>query len=194
VRDRPLGFDPFWQAGVGARLWLERTENRSNPHRGVRMHASVTAYPGLVGSQDAAGNAAAELKAYLPLIGDGPYLALRAGGIGAFGDFAAFDAALIGGWSTLRGFKFERFAGDAAAYGGAELRLPITRTVILLRGELGMFGLADLGRVWVDGESADGWHAGVGGGLWFETLGRAVSIAFASGESDRVYVKLGLPY
>ena len=40
----------------------------------------------------------------------------------------------------------------------------------------------------------DGWHAGVGVGLWFATLGQVVSAAIARGEDTRLYAWLGLPY
>ena len=31
----------------------------------------------------------------------------------------------------------------------------------------GVFGLFDVGRVFVDGESSSKWHTGAGGGVWF---------------------------
>ena len=33
-----------------------------------------------------------------------------------------------------------------------------------------MFGLADVGRVFLDGESSDRWHAACGGGIWLSWL------------------------
>jgi hypothetical protein len=192
--DQPLGFDPLWQLGASARLHMETTDGRAAPRRGVRVSASALAFPGVIDAQRAAANASAEVNAYVPLIGDGLHLALRAGAAGAFGDYAAFDAAVIGGRTTLRGFRYQRFAGDAAAFGGAELRMPVTEIVFLMRGELGVFALTDAGRVWVDGESPGGWHTSLGGGFWFETVGRALSVAFASAERDRVYVSFGLPF
>ena len=36
----------------------------------------------------------------------------------------------------------------------------------LTRGELGLFGFYDQGRVWADGEDSDLWHNGYGAGLW----------------------------
>jgi hypothetical protein len=48
--------------------------------------------------------------------------------------------------------------------------------------------------VYLDGESSDVWHAGVGGGIWFAWLGGAkiASLAVARGsERTTITVKLG---
>ena len=37
-------------------------------------------------------------------------------------------------------------------------------------GEMGLFGLADVGRVWFDGEDSDKWHHAFGGGIWIGFL------------------------
>jgi hypothetical protein len=54
-------------------------------------------------------------------------------------------------------------------------------------------GLADIGRVYLDGESSDLWHAGVGGGVWFAWHGgtRMLSLALARG-SERTVLSVGL--
>ena len=48
--------------------------------------------------------------------------------------------------------------------------------------DFGVFGLGDVGRVYLDGESSDKWHAAAGGGIWASFLDRAntVSLAVAS--------------
>jgi hemolysin activation/secretion protein len=102
----------------------------------------------------------------------------------------------VGGTSTLRGHRGERFAGDAAAYGSAELRQPLARVELVVRGTLGAFALADAGRVWFEGDSDGGWHTAVGGGLFFTFLDRAqtVSVAYARGEVARVHLEVGMPF
>jgi hemolysin activation/secretion protein len=133
------------------------------------------------------------VSGYLPLVG-ATHLAARVGGAGAFGDFPVFESAFVGGRHSLRGFRSDRFAGDAALFGGAELRVPLGTVPLLVNGELGVFGLADAARVWHSGESPGGWHTGIGAGLWFTALGRAVSVAYARGESGRLYAWAGLPF
>ena len=57
-----------------------------------------------------------------------------------------------------------------------------------------MLAFTDAGRVFVDGDSEGDWHTSAGVGLWFETLGTALSATWARGEDHVVYLKLGLPY
>jgi hypothetical protein len=59
-----------------------------------------------------------------------------------------------------------RYAGDASAYGNAELRLGLGRATIVLPTDFGVFGLADVGRVFLEGENSDVWHSAFGGGIW----------------------------
>jgi hypothetical protein len=110
-------------------------------------------------------------------------------------DGHATGTATAATYFSLRGYRWNRFAGDAALFGGAELRIPITRAVLFTRGDLGILALADAGRVWYDGESEGGWHTGVGGGLYFHTLGQTISVQYAKGEDEgRFYVKFGAPF
>jgi hemolysin activation/secretion protein len=134
--------------------------------------------------------------AYLSAFRAGPTLALRAGGQRVWGGFPFQYAAYLGGSHTLRGHASERFAGDASAYGSAELRQVLGRTKLLVRGNLGVFGLADAGRVWYGGASPGGWHSAVGGGLFFTFLDRtkAVSAYYAKGEEGTLYFTFGLPF
>ena len=88
----------------------------------------------------------------------------------------------------------ERFRGESAAYGSAELRVPVGVLPILVKWDTGVFALADAGRVWFDGESPGGWHSGFGGGVWVSSLGQTFSIAFAHGEQNRVYFQRGMSF
>jgi hypothetical protein len=189
-----LGFEPLWQAGAAARFELRNADRPMVPRRGYRVRATVAGYPALLDQPGAYATARAEVNGYIPLIGNGPHLALRLGGMRAVGDFPAFDAAYAGGRSTLRGFSSRRFAGDAAAFGSAELRVPIGNVRLLVPGELGVFAHADAGRAWLDGESPGGWHKGYGGGLWFEAFQRSVSAAYSTGEKGKLYLWFGMPF
>jgi hypothetical protein len=99
-----------------------------------------------------------------------PTLAVRAGGRKLWGPYPFFSSAFIGDAATVRLGRQHRYAGDASAYGTAELRLRLTRFFVILPGELGIFGLADAGRVFVAGESSDQWHTAFGGGVWMSLL------------------------
>jgi hemolysin activation/secretion protein len=157
------------------------------------VRAEALGFPATWDADGAFGRAAAEVNGYLPLIGS-THLATRLGGEHAFGDYPVFEAAFIGGRHSLRGFRSDRYAGDLAAYGGVELRIPIDTVEFIVNGELGVFGLADAARVWVDGDSPGGWHTAFGGGIWFSAFDRAFSVAYAKGASGRLYLWQGLPF
>lgn len=188
------GAEDFGFAGARLGLKLDRTDREPVPTSGWNVGADLAAYPALLGLDAAFGKATATGAYYLPLVKEGPHLAFRAGGSLASGAYPVQFAPAIGGRSSMRGYFSRRFAGDAVVNGGAELRVPVGTVNFLVRSQLGLFALADVGRVWFDGQSNGGWHTGVGGGFWLAAIGRAVSVAYAHGESHRLYLKSGLSY
>ena len=73
--------------------------------------------------------------------------------------------------------------------------MPLDFTVpLLINWNPGVFALADVGRVWLDGDSPEGWHAGFGGGVWINALGQTFSVAFARGEGNRFYLTKGMSF
>ncbi|HEX2168086.1 MAG TPA: hypothetical protein VHG09_12710, partial [Longimicrobiales bacterium] len=166
---QPLGAATFAQAGAAAELRLDRGVHIGGNANGYSLAAGATAYPSLLDVGQPFGSTHAVARAWIPL--GRPFVALRAGGEMVWGDFPVHEAAFLGGRTSLRGFESDRFAGDASVYGSTELHLPITTMELLVHGELGVFGLADAGRVFMDGESPGGWHTSFGGGTWFATMG-----------------------
>jgi hypothetical protein len=189
------GVNDFTVAGATLALELDRTDNDAVPTMGWRLNAGASGYPSLFGSTDAFGTATARGSFYLPLArAGGPHLAVRAGGDLATGDYPAQFAASLGGRRSLRGYHFHRFAGDAAVHAGTELRVPVGTVNFIVRSKVGVFGLVDAGRVWFDGRSDGGWHSAVGGGMWLSAFGKSVSLAYARGEANRIYIRSGLSY
>ena len=45
---------------------------------------------------------------------------------------------------TVRGLRLQRYAGDASAWGNAELRLRLFRANLLVPADVGLFGLVDV--------------------------------------------------
>lgn len=66
----------------------------------------------------------------------------------------------------------------------------------MLPCEVGVFGLAAAGRVFVDGDSPGGWHTGVGGGIWFAFVFGSMAKGMDTGGSDvdLMVVSDGLTY
>lgn len=190
----PLGIGSLARLGLRTAFALDRTDRDGAPRRGWRLLGSAAGYPAAFGLSESFGEAAGEARAFVPLIGDGLHLALRGGGSRVVGAFPVQHSPFIGGRTTVRGYRWQRFRGDAAAYGSAELRAPVMPVELLIRWDLGVFGLADAGRVWFEGNSPGGWHTSYGAGLWLDALDNVVSAAWARGETDRFYLQLGLSF
>ncbi len=178
---RPYGSGNFTAGSVGADLEVDTRDHENAATRGVLFTAGGSFFPEVFDVEknfgEAHGLAATYLTAKsLPLE---PTLALRAGAKKVWGTYPYQESAFIGGNSTVRLGRENRYAGDAAVYGGAELRLRLTRFFFLLPGDFGIFGLGDVGRVYLKGESSDRWHGAAGGGIWFAFVGRANTISAA---------------
>jgi hypothetical protein len=186
------GNKAFGHVGVRAGLELDRTDQDGVPMRGWRLEADVRGFPPLWNLSESFATTSAAGSVYVPLLPNRVHLALRGGATMTSGVFPVQYASTLGGWSTLRGYRSDRFSGDAEVNGSTELRVPVGTVNLLMRWNTGVFGLADVGRVWMSGESEGPWHTAFGGGVWFEALGKAVSIAYAKGEANRFYLKFGL--
>jgi hypothetical protein len=122
-------------------------------------------------------------------------LALRVGGRETFGTIPYFKAAFIGGGDffsggpSVRGYRDQRFAGNSSFFADFELRLFLARIKLLIPGDFGILGFADVGRVFLDGESSNKWHPGYGGGLWFAPLARVndLSISVAGSKEEALF-------
>jgi hemolysin activation/secretion protein len=125
-------------------------------------------------------------------------LALRAGGKKVWGIFPFQESAFLGDEASLRGYRDQRFAGDASLYFNSTLRVHLTEVFALVPSSLGLVGLFDAGRVWFDGASDGSAHLGYGGGLYFAPLNdpkSAIIIGMAGGDDGSVfYLHLGFAY
>lgn len=91
--------------------------------------------------------------------------------------------------------RLQRYAGDGVLHGSAELNVPLTKAFLFVPGELGLLGLFDVGRVYVEGERSRRWHRGAGGGLYFSSPKRnnvaGLMVARSEGRTG-FYLRLGL--
>lgn len=192
-RLRPPGADGFGQAGLRLSGRLDRSRGDARPAGGFALEGGAGAFAPVWDAAGWFGDAHALARTWLAL--GGPVtLALRGGAERVWGDFPVHEAAFLGGRGSLRGFRYRRFAGDAAAHGAAELRVRLAEVTLLTRGRLGVSGITDTGRVWTDGESDGPWHVGYGMGVWFESLGAVMRVTWARGEEDRIYAGLGMSF
>lgn len=121
-------------------------------------------------------------------------LAHRTGGETNFGKFNFYQAATLGMEQNLRGYWKTRFAGESSFYQNTEIRFNITNVKsYYVRGNFGIFGFVDDGRVWLDGEQSSTFHVGYGGGIYFVPYGlTALNVYYArSEETSMISVRAG---
>ena len=131
-------------------------------------------------------------------IGSPVLLGLRVAGEKNWGRYPFYEAAFLGGSSLpspldvtgatgtgneLRGFDLNRFAGDASVVANADLRIPLGKYSAILPLRYGLMGLADVGRVFLSGETSSRWHWGAGGGVWLALRAAAPGVEFVSSTS-----------
>jgi outer membrane protein assembly factor BamA len=104
--------------------------------------------------------------------------------------------SLVGGWSSLRGFRAGAYAGDTRVVGSLELRVPLSPVLKTARTGVSVF--ADAGKVYDYGESfrdaPD--RVGIGAGVWLSAplVQAGVSVAHGRGSGTRVNVGIGLTF
>jgi outer membrane protein assembly factor BamA len=104
------------------------------------------------------------------------------------GPLPAYQRSLLGGWSSLRGFKAGSFTGDTLVAGSAELRIPLNSPVSF--GKIGVSAFVDAGTAYEHGQrlSDQTRHTGIGGSGWITVgpLRLSLSVAHGLGASTRV--------
>jgi hypothetical protein len=198
AQEQPYGTGDFGQVGARLGLTLDGRDVERAPTRGAVIAVEGNYYP-KAWSVDQAfgevhGTAAVYATAPIPLH---PTLALRAGGKQVWGRYPFHEAAYIGGSTTVRGLRRQRYAGDASAFGNAELRMALLEGRGSLGPRFGVFGLADVGRVYLKGEVSDRWHTAVGGGLWLSLSDPNNTVSFAVAQSEgrtSVYLEGGFMF
>lgn len=198
VRDTLYGAGLFGQVGARTALQVDLRDQHEWTTRGLRLDIGAEVYPAVLDVTEVFGQLHGTVATYLSAsIPTEPTLAIRLGGKKVWGRVPFHEAAYIGGERSLRGYELQRFAGDAAVYGSAELRLTLVRFFFLFPSEFGVFGLADAGRVYVEGLSPGGWHTDGGGGVWLAPLRRAYTVSFAvarGAEQTAFYLRTGFHF
>ncbi len=194
----PYGADNFGAVGVRASLSLDSRSRPSPSLPGVGLAIGGNFYPGWWDVRRAYGELHGEVTSTVSVEAPlDPALFLRLGGKKVWGPYPYFDAAFIGGNSTVRLGRENRFAGDASSFATAELRLSLGRVFLGAPGDAGVFGLADAGRVYLKGEDSRKWHGAAGGGIWVSVLDRSnmISLAIArSEERTALYFQAGFGF
>ncbi|MEO5984502.1 MAG: BamA/TamA family outer membrane protein [Ferruginibacter sp.] len=161
------------------------------PTKGIGLLLGAQYTGNLKNNSNNFGRYGGELNVYLPIT-KSISLAIRGGGSTLSGNPLFYQYNSIGGKNTLRGYQRERFYGNSVIYSQNELRLIRNVRSFLYNGKLGVFGLYDIGRVWLKGETFNKWHSGYGGGIIISPFNRiSVSASYGiSSEDNNVYLAI----
>jgi hypothetical protein len=168
---RPYGIGEFGQAGFRVGIYKDSRIRAKDAYRGFLVDLSATVYPVVadVTSQFEVYSLATAAYFTFPVI-KRPFLSLKAGAKKVHGDFPFHEAAFVGGEPSERKLPYQRYGGDEAVYGSAELRIPVVGFPLILPIDIGVYVYGNSGRVYVDRQSPDGWHTSRGAGAWIGIL------------------------
>ena len=190
------GAGKFGMLGATGALTYRHQNQPLGATRGLGLELGGGFYPAVFDVVESFGEMHAEASGFVasPTLPLQPTLALKVGGKKVWGAFPYQESAFIGDASTVRLGRQNRYAGDASVYAQSELRLFLTKFYFLAPADFGVLGLADVGRVYLEGEESDLWHAAGGGGIWASFLDRSymVSLSLAkSSERTALYFRIG---
>jgi hypothetical protein len=134
-------------------------------------------------------------RGYVGLLGSS-VLAIRAMHGRADGALPPYEQWLLGGPSSVRGFRTGSFVGDRVASGSIELRVPFSSPLRVARTGVAVF--VDRGAVWGYGDrlaDAD-WKQGYGAGVFaIATVFQfRLDVAHGQGGGTRAHVSAGLSF
>lgn len=176
---------------VGGKAVL-RINNLSNtlfPTRGIDWTTTFTSMAGVYGDAKPITSLTSEMNLYAALSDPAKFVAVMRLGGGKIlsDDYTYFQALGIGQNNYLRGFRRNRFSGEAMAYGSLELRVKLLDVnSYFLPGSLGLVGFGDVARVWVKNDASAKWHFAPGAGFYYTPFNLVLisgTVAFSEEET-----------
>ena len=111
-------------------------------------------------------------------------------------NYEFYQGAVLGGDTSLRGYRNERFLGSSYYSQSTDLRFnigKINRTIAPLT--YGILGGFDYGRIWMDGDNSKKWHQDFGGGLWLNAINVLTArISYFKAPEERGRVNFGAAF
>lgn len=167
--DNPL-FDRAWYTEASLGYSYANVDDKGFPRDGMFLEAELSLRrrhkpePALMPSFETSMTIYQHLWKGAALVG-------RLGGGITSGDFYFYDAQQLGA-GTLRGYRRERFIGEARIYNNLDLRQEFSKKAF--KSKLGVFASFDQGRVWFTPNENDPrstvWHYSYGGGFFIRPL------------------------
>jgi hypothetical protein len=190
--------DSMWT--MGANVELDTRGDPAFPGNAVLLGTGWTGLqitPGLAGTRLPRINRyTSDARGYVRVYRQA-VIAARAMYTAADATLPPYERLLLGGSSTLRGFRTGTFDGDRLFVTSAELRVPLTSVISGAR--LGVNAFMDAGKAWdFDGRLEDAvWHRGVGAGVFLLASVVRLNLSVARGLKDgdtRVHLSSGFSF
>jgi hypothetical protein len=183
---KPYGIGPLGTIGGTVDARYDTRDETGYTHSGVYINFRGLGVPDVWDAVDSYGKVRATAATYLTApqsFALHPTLALRIGGEKVWGTAPFEDMAHIGAGApgepfSVRGYIADRFTGTAAAFGNAQVELPLFQPLILVRTTFGLLAVNDIGRVFLPGEHSSTWHDGYGGGFFIAPFSGKVTANF----------------
>lgn len=184
--------------GINAKYQYSNSDNQAFPTLGM-LFALESGYTNSIETSNGFGYIIPELAFDYRLIPSGQLvLATKLKAQINFGDnFEFYQAANIGANNGLRGYRNERFTGKSAFVQSTDLRLNLRKVKTgLVPLNIGLYGGADYGRVWVENEDSDRWNTSIGGGVFVNAANMITGniSAFHSDDGLLLAFKLGFGF
>lgn len=154
--------------GLVAHYELDQRNNPVLPAWGSYVHVQLKGFDGLSSTTRAYAQLIPEVALYKSLNARQTLvLSERLGGGITAGHTTFYQSLFLGGQGNLLGYRQYRFAGQHSFYNNLELRVVLSNFGnYIVRGQLGLGGMYDIGRVWEPHEHSTRWHNGVGGYIY----------------------------
>ena len=178
-------------AGANIGYVFQKLNDSVLPMKGVSFLVNASYINNLRNNKNSFGRFSTALNIYIPVthkIG----IALKNAASTITGTPLFYQYANIGGSATLRGFRRERFYGNSSVYNQNELQWITNVHSRIYNGKISLFGLYDVGRVWLKNENSTIWHTSYGGGLILSPYNLvSASISYAvSKEDTNIHVQI----
>ncbi len=181
-----------WHQAAGVQLTFDTRGDPSFPRNAVHATLGVDRIHFAGGS---AARASADFHGYAG-IGGSAVLALRAAAARAGAPLPPPEEMLLGGSTTLRGYRAGHRAGDGLALLSAEVRMPLTSPLNV--GRFGVKAFVDAGTTWDAGArlADQRFDRGIGAGVYFgaAVVTANVDVAWPETGKPRVHVAVGVSF
>ena len=196
----PQAFESQYFVGGHAKFRYDTRNNAFNPTRGLVFNTEVQARRLL--SEELAEDWLVQFRInasiYQRLVSSGRLvLATRLDYQYNYGDYFFYQAPTLGGFTSLRGFRINRFAGDWTFSQSTDLRLKgFSVKNRILPFDLGFFAAGDYGRVWVRNDNSDIWHSSFGGGIYLQIFDSfVISVGYHQAtDNNRILIDAGFNF